>query len=363
MDKKISIDFREEEVKKYVNDLRKIIDCLSTIRHQSQDLMGLRSYVQQHSDDMKQFNKYLQQLSDVFDEHMRTNSPGYQFRENYERRNPDINSYAQINTEKINNINNTQTNFESTNNIEADTANDMSYDNIKQQLMSDDGFRKWLDSMIADYVNVLFEKWKVDFENVNNGNQSQSTEPLIGELEKKSTTTTDLIADSRIELVNEAPVEDKLPEEIIDTSDGASLDFSFEKLPLPMQEFVNEYNSSSSFRKSKLKLAPGIEEERANSHKRYISDTESKKVFLVETDAEAPYYYVPIADADTYYVVPVKNIFFSDDKISHNAYEDFFFLNITDGADMRKYTLEEPAIFEKLGDGTYRMVSRGRIKF
>lgn len=142
--------------------------------------------------------------------------------------------------------------------------------------------------------------------------------------------------------------------------------FNLEALPNKMRIFIEKYNKTQCYRQMiKLKLSGSMEDLRANTMQRYISDEESKRTLLEETPGTGKYFCELIeGENDLYYVVPPKNLLFDETKVCQGAYEDFFYFNSRDGlyAEMGNYELEKPAIFEKLNDGTYRMVERGRIK-
>lgn len=121
------------------------------------------------------------------------------------------------------------------------------------------------------------------------------------------------------------------------------------QLPPSMQQFVDKYNTTN-YRHTKLKLVKEMEDIRAVTRQRYQSDEDSKKVRLIETTGQSPYYCEAIeGEMNFYYVVPIKNIRFSEDTVCQNAYEDFFFFDTNNDldADMGRYVLEKPAILKK----------------
>lgn len=130
-----------------------------------------------------------------------------------------------------------------------------------------------------------------------------------------------------------------------------------------IKNFVEKFNGDEYYPGKKIILSEEDASNRDRSPKRFTSLIESQKLVFVESSNYAKFSLFEIEeDKKVYFVTPQRHYKITRNDVFLYAYEDVFILEGYKNMLLYTYILEKPAIFERIEEGKYKLLVRGKLK-
>lgn len=128
-------------------------------------------------------------------------------------------------------------------------------------------------------------------------------------------------------------------------------------------KLVEKFNGDEAYAGQKIIISDEDIKNRDRRPQRFTSFSESQKLIFVESNNFARFFLRKLQEYDNLYVVfPQRHLKITRADVLFYAFEDVFVLDGYKDMQKHDFILEKPAIFERIEEGKYKLLVRGKLK-